>query len=418
MLSRACANHRLYSPSEAGRSGNWEREPNCRISRRIKSLIRLIIPDNCCNEPDDMLRPLLNGEGSMSSPVQALVSDPNAAALREAAERHSIQWAFETGAVTAAANLIEELQRATNTAVVAAESAYFSAVSQQLAGPDSPDLYTAMVNAASSFGALGDADTDTFPTLYHADGANSLYRYNVSTSWKKVTATAHGLDPADPGTWQPVGSPVYRIWAGEIGTSTAPIDVNMLISTSSVNPLDGWGWWSPSERLAMPSSGSAQRGDEDYFKACQIVSLAPDWYPWGLVGFQYQTQDAAPLKRPEPYDGANPLWVQRPANHPARTGGGAKEMLLGAAVTIADVGPISAWIPSDEIVAALCQAPQVNNYADDLLLAWTDAKTDPQKRVAFWQTTVVEECRGSRRRADRAFNRQAAGETVGADDDE
>src|SRR5262249_44467357 len=151
---------------------------------------------------------------------------------------------------------------------------------------------------------------------------------------------------------------------------------------------NGWGWWSPSDRLALGSSGSRTQGDYDYFKVCQTVSLAPDWYRWGLVGFQYQTQQSAQLKRPEPYDGNNPLWVQRPANHHARTGGGALEMLLGTEVTIANVGPIAAWIPTDDKVAALLRAPQVNDYADDLLLAWKAAQTESEKCVAFWQTTV------------------------------
>jgi hypothetical protein len=338
--------------------------------------------------------------------------------LRDASERHSVQWAFETGSVTAASNLIEELQRATNAAVLAAQSPFFAAVSQQLAGPEASNLYTAMVNAASGFGALGDADTGTFPTLYHADGANNLYQYNVSMSWKMATAAAHGLDPSDPKVWSPVGSPVYQIWADEVGNSSAPIDTNMLVATSSVNQANGWGWWSPSDRLALGSSGSREQGDRDYFKVCQIVSLAPDWYPWGLVGFNYETGGGSQLKRPEPYDGANPLWVQRPANHSARTGGGAREMLLGTAVTIANVGPISAWIPTDAMLEALQRAPYVNVYADNLLLAWRNAQTQPEKCVAFWQTTVVEECRASRDVAGRAFNRQAAGETAGADADE
>jgi hypothetical protein len=203
-----------------------------------------------------------------------------------------------------------------------------------------------------------------------------------------------------------------------VGNSAAPIPPGMLTATSSANKVDGWGWWSPSERLALGSSGSRYKGDRDYFTVCQIVSLAPDWYPWGLVGFNYPSANGAQLKRPEPYDGANPLWVQRPADHPARTGGGAREMLLGTAVTVADAGPVSAWIPTAEIVDALQKAPQVNDYADDLLLAWKNAQTQPAKRVAFWQTTVVEQCRASRDKANRAFNRQAAGLPAGADDHE
>jgi hypothetical protein len=62
----------------------------------------------------------------MSSPVPAgssleeLVPDPDEGALLAAADRHPVQWAFETATVTAASNLIEELQRAANPAVLAA----------------------------------------------------------------------------------------------------------------------------------------------------------------------------------------------------------------------------------------------------------------------------------------------------------
>jgi hypothetical protein len=350
----------------------------------------------------------------MSSPAPALVPNPTAEILSDITERQATQWAFEIGTVTAASNLIEELQRATNTAVLAAQTGFFAAISQQLGGPQPPDLYGGMVAAASGFGALGDADTETFSTLYHADGANNVYKYNVSTSWKMATASAHGFDPNDQKVWALPGSPVYRIWANEVGNSSAPVDTSMLIATSAVNEANGWGWWSPSDRLALKSSGSRDQGDRDYFTVCQIVSLAPDWYPWGLLGFTWQTNGSVALKRPEPYDGANPLWVQRPANHPARTGGGAREMLVGTEIAIANVGPISAWIPTEELVEALRQAPQVNAYADDLLLAWRNAQSPAQKRVAFWQTTVVEQCRASRNTANRIFNREAAGATAGA----
>jgi hypothetical protein len=354
----------------------------------------------------------------MSSPAYGLTTNPPGDTLRDANDRGSVQWAFETGGVTAAANLTHELQRATTPAVLAAQSSFFASVSHQLTKADKPNLYTAMTRAASDFGALGDADSESFPTLYHAAGANSFYLYNVSTAWKKYTAFTHGLDPDNSGNYQTVGSPVYLIWADEVGNSAAPINPHSLTATSVANRANSWGWWSPSERLALPSSGSRDKGDQDYFTICQIVSLAPDWYPWGLVGFIYPSATGAQLKRPEPYDGANPLWVQRPADHPARTGGGAREMLLGTAVSVTQVGPISAWIPTVESIEALQTAPVVNDYADNLLIAWNNAQTEPEKRVASWQTTVVEQCRASRAQANLAFNRQAAGESDGADCDE
>jgi hypothetical protein len=354
----------------------------------------------------------------MSTPSPALVPDPSAETLQGVRQGHGVQWAFERATVTAASNLIEELQRTTNAAVLAAQGLFFTSVAVQLEGKNAPDLYEAMTTAASGFQALGNADTETFPELYHAGGAERLYQYNVSTSWKKTTAQAHGLNPNNPLVYKLPGSPVYWIWAKEVANSTAPIPESMLVQTSSVNESGSWSWWTPSERVALGSSGSPSKGNEDYFTVCQVVSLAPDWYKWGLVGFNYVPADGALLKRPEPYDGANPLWVQRPADVPARTGGGAPEVLLGSPVTIAEVGPISAWIPAEEIIFALQEAPSVNHYADNLLLAWKKAKTDSKIRVAFWQTTVVEECRLARAAADRAFNRQAAEQGTGAEDDE
>ncbi len=204
-----------------------------------------------------------------------MISNPPEGTLCDSSARCSIQWEFETGGVTAASNLTQELQRATTASVVAAQSAFFAVVSQQLAGPEKLNLYTAMTNAASGFGALGDTDTESFPTLYHAAGANGFYRYNVSTAWKNYTALVHGLNPADPQVWESVGSPVYLIWADEVGNSTAPIDPRTLLASSSANEVDGWGWWSPSDRLALGSSGSRDKGDQDYVTVCQIVSLAP-----------------------------------------------------------------------------------------------------------------------------------------------
>ncbi len=93
-------------------------------------------------------------------------------------------------------------------------------------------------------------------------------------------------------------------------------------------------------------------------------------------------------------------------------------MLLGTGVEITNVGPISAWIPTVDSIEALKNAPLVNDYADNLLMAWKNAQKPPEKRVAFWQTTIVEQCRASRAKANLAFNRQAAGEPDGADRDE
>ena len=87
---------------------------------------------------------------------------------------------------------------------------------------------------------------------------------------------------------------------------------------------------------------------------------------------------------------------------------------ISAAGRAMDMSYRRAWL----LVDALNQAPSVNDYADNLLLAWQNAQTPAEERVAYWQTSVVEECRASRDAANQAFNQQAAGESAGASSNE
>lgn len=350
----------------------------------------------------------------MSSDI--VVPDPDAQTLADFAERHATAWAFEQASVSAASRLILELQRATTTAVLAAQSSWLAATSKLLDSSANPssNLYAAMTTAANEFGALGDTPREAAAVLHHASGADGLYTYNVSTNWKRTMAIALGLDPNDPKVYADPGSPVYLAWADQVGNAGTPIDPTMLVGTSLVNTADSWSWWSPDSRLDIASSHSREQGNADYFTVCQIVSLAPDWYPWGLVGFTYRPPADTLRKRPEPYDGANPLWVQRPANESARTGGEAIEVLIGSEISIAQLDGIPAWMPTQSILAVIQKAPGVNDYADDLLIAWQGVETEDQQRVAFWQTTVVEQCRTSRAKSDAVFNQQAANRVRGA----
>ena len=65
-------------------------------------------------------------------------------------------------------------------------------------------------------------------------------------------------------------------------------------------------------RMVIPSAPSRAQGTDDFFQLCHILSLAPEWYPEGLVNMNYPAHGTA-LIRPVSFDGMlSPLWVQRP----------------------------------------------------------------------------------------------------------
>ena len=56
-------------------------------------------------------------------------------------------------------------------------------------------------------------------------------------------------------------------------------------------------WWSPDERLDLPTSSSLDQGNEDFLNVCQILSLAPEWYKDGLVSIEYQPPDVPQVEK-------------------------------------------------------------------------------------------------------------------------
>ena len=115
--------------------------------------------------------------------------------------------------------------------------------------------------------------------------------------------------------------------------------------------------------------------------------------------------------RPVSFDGMlSPLWVQRPPNQSAATGGGAVEALNKDAVRLSAMGPAQAYIVTPEMTKALKQAATewpVNAYSEDLNKV---AKGDDPAVTLLGQeqTSIVEEVRRSRRAADAAFRAQTA----------
>ena len=60
---------------------------------------------------------------------------------------------------------------------------------------------------------------------------------------------------------------------------------------------------------------SSVQGDKIFLKVAEILSLAPEWYPNGLVSIELDVASLDPnnLARPTSFDGLrSPLWVQHP----------------------------------------------------------------------------------------------------------
>ena len=89
----------------------------------------------------------------------------------------------------------------------------------------------------------------------------------------------------------------------------------------------------------------------------------------GLVNVHYDELNQTMI-RPVSFDGMlSPLWVQRPPNQSAATGGDAVEALNKDAVRLSAMGPAQAYIVTPEMTKALKQAATewpVDAYSEDL----------------------------------------------------
>jgi hypothetical protein len=310
---------------------------------------------------------------------------------------------FEKVFSATASRKLGELVLDRSAAVQSNIPAFLEQVGVQLTSSSpAPTIYEAMSVAGSALDGLGPPPAETFATLYHAAGAQSFYETNVSLAWKQQAAVSLGLPPTPPSYEKP-GSPVYVYWEGLVGGTGAPIPLSMLEPTST--GAWAYSWWSPDARMNLPSSATPEQGNDDFFAICQIVSLAPEWYPYGLVCLTIADASSVAVVRPTPYDGmTSPLWVQRPPNRLARTGGGALETLLKGNIQLSQLGPVQVYIISSAMQTALApgNAAQVDNYAPDLRLV-KPGDTAESRRVASMQVLITEECRASRAAADHEF---------------
>ena len=315
----------------------------------------------------------------------------------------SAEAPFEWQVVSTGSRKMLEVQRETDPAVKADVPQFLQIVATKY--PGQPVLYGAMSAAGSTMTGKGPAAPSPYQTMYHVTSASSFYKYNVSDDWKKMTAEKLSRPGRPPVDWQ--STEVFDAWKVAV-TDGQDIPADMTLPDSTgLMPL---AWVSPDPRMVRPSSSNRLQGDDDFFAMCHILSLAPEWYPDGLVNLHYDELNQT-MVRPVSFDGMlSPLWVQRPPNQSAATGGDAIEALNKDAVRLSAMGPAQAYIVTPEMTKALKQAGTewpVDAYSDDLDKV---AKGDGPAvtRLGQEQTSVVEEVRRSRRAADAAFRDQTA----------
>ncbi len=336
------------------------------------ALLSLVVP---VNAQDPNLRP----SPAHAQSTSAIVAEPSAD-----------KEALEHLVATTAARKMGEVQRETDKNVIAAVPQFLKGVAENY--PGQPVMYGAMNKAGHSIAGMGPSPGITFSALHHVTGADSFFKYNVLDSWKQWKAGQLGVKDA--------GSPeVFQAWADTV-TDGRDIPVVMLnLSSTGAMPH---AWWSPDQRMSVPTSSTREQGDDDFFTMCHVVSLAPEWYPNGLVRINLNPAGQA-LIRPVSFDGmTSPLWVQHPPNQPAATGGRALETLNKDTVRLDQLVPCQAYILTLPMTAALKNSPSVNDYSVDLRKV-KPGITPASLRVAAEEIAIVQETRQERRTADRAF---------------
>ena len=328
----------------------------------------------------------------------ALAQEPKSNAIVPSAEAP-----FEWQVVSTASRKMLEVQRETDTVVKADVPQFLQIVATKY--PGKPLMYGAMSDAGGAMTGQGPAAPSTYQTMYHVTSASSFYNYNVSDDWKKMTAAKLSTPGQPPVDWQ---SPeVFEAWKVAV-TDGQDIPAEMTLPDST--GLLSLAWVSPDPRMVRPSSSNRLQGNDDFFAMCHLLALAPEWYADGLVNVHYDELNQTMI-RPVSFDGMlSPLWVQRPPNQSAATGGGAVEALNKDAVRLSAMGPAQAYIVTREMTKALKQAATewpVDAYSEDLNKV---AKGDDPAVTLLGQeqASIVEEVRRSRRAADAAFREQTA----------
>lgn len=310
---------------------------------------------------------------------------------------------YELRDVTASERKMEETQRETTPSVIASVKQFLVNAAAFYTPNDAAQygdaLYGAMNSAGAQMAGLGPADTYPFSQLYSVTSASGFYQYNVSQRWKELEAEKLGVDWNDP--------LVFAAWK-DIVTTGENMDGDMLTADSTALPPTSW--LSPDPRMVIPPAPTREQGNTDFFEYCHVVSLAPEWYPDGLV--RLNPPPAGGFIRPVSFDGmTSPLWVQQPPEKHAETGGGALETLNQQTIELSVCLPVQSYIVTDAMTAALKASPSVNLYSVDLEKA-ASGGTPENQILGNEEISIVQQVRRARTEADQGFQSQSGDSTV------
>lgn len=310
---------------------------------------------------------------------------------------------YELRDVTASERKMDETQRETDSTVVASVKQFVVDTAGFYTPADAAEygdaLYGAMNSAGAEMAGLGPVDTYPFTQLYSVTGADGFYTTNVSQRWKELEGARIGVD------WD---SPlVFAAWKDAV-TTGQNMDEDMLEPASTALPVNSW--LSPDSRMTIPPAPTRGQANTDFFKFCHVVSLAPEWYGDGLV--RLNPLPAGGFKRPVSFDGmTSPLWVQRPPDVHAATGGDALETLNATAIELSSCYPLQSYIVTDVMAAALNASPSVNIYSVDLSKV-LPGNTPEERQLAEEELSIVEQVRRARTEADKGFRSESSGSNV------
>ncbi len=317
--------------------------------------------------------------------------------------------AREWEVVSTASRKMLEVQRESDACVVNDVPTFFShtgvAYRSALDAPPpsngTPVMYGVMQTAGKAMKGRGPIYKSTFERLYHVTSAMNFFRFNVSDNWKKAEAEKLSKErgmPVAPGS-----EAVRAAWEDAV-TNGRDISTDMLMPHSLAMPA--LSWLTPNARAAIPTAPDRTKGTDDFFSLCRILSLAPEWYPEGLVNMNYLARGSV-LVRPVSFDGMlSPLWVQRPPDRPAATGGGAEEAFNHDDIRISKVSSMQATIVTRAMTKAITKSLKEKVSVDaysvnlDKVAQGSDAATE---RLGREQTSIVREVRKARREADACF---------------
>lgn len=312
---------------------------------------------------------------------------------------------YELREVTASERKMDETQRETVPSVVASVKQFLTDTAGFYTPNDAAQygdaLYGGMNSAGAQMVGLGPADTYPFSQLYSVTGAQGFYQFNVSQPWKELEGEKIGVDWNNP--------LVFAAWKDTV-TTGGNIDSDMLEPTSVALPENSW--LSPDSRMVISPPPSREQANTDFFKFCHVVSLAPEWYEDGLV--RLNPPPSGGFIRPVSFDGmTSPLWVQRPPDQHAATGGDALETLNATTIDLSSCLPVQAYIVTDLMTAALHASPSVNIYSVDLAEA-ASGGTPENQWLGQEEISIVRQVRVARTQADEAFQNQTTARSLSA----